>query len=35
MYYILLDEVQHVNEFEDVINSYLKVNECGCVCNGK
>lgn len=25
MYYILLDEVQHVTEFEDVLNSYLKV----------
>lgn len=24
-YYILLDEVQHVAEFEDVLNSYLKV----------
>ncbi len=25
MYYIMLDEVQHVSEFEDVLNSYLKV----------
>ena len=25
MYYIMLDEVQLVNEFEDVLNSYLKV----------
>lgn len=25
MYYILLDEVQHVKEFEDVLNSYLKI----------
>ncbi len=25
MYYIILDEVQHVAEFEDVLNSYLKV----------
>ena len=25
MYYILLDEVQHVNDFEDVLNSYLKI----------
>lgn len=24
MYYVLLDEVQHVPEFEDVLNSYLK-----------
>ena len=25
MYYILLDEVQHVDDFEDVLNSYLKI----------
>lgn len=25
MYYILLDEVQYVSEFEDVLNSYLKI----------
>ncbi|MDR0970238.1 MAG: ATP-binding protein [Lentimicrobiaceae bacterium] len=25
MYYIMLDEVQHVKEFEDVLNSYLKI----------
>ena len=25
MYYILLDEIQHVPEFEDVLNSYLKI----------
>lgn len=25
MYYILLDEIQLVNEFEDVLNSYLKI----------
>ncbi len=25
MYYRLLDEVQHVPEFEDVLNSYLKI----------
>lgn len=25
MYYILLDEVQHVPEFEEVLNSYLKI----------
>jgi len=25
MYYIMLDEVQHVSEFEDVLNSYLKI----------
>ena len=26
MYYILLDEIQHVREFEDVLNSYLKID---------
>ena len=26
MHYILLDEVQHVPEFEDVLNSYLKID---------
>lgn len=25
MYYILLDEVQCVKDFEDVLNSYLKI----------
>lgn len=25
MYYIMVDEIQHVDEFEDVLNSYLKV----------
>lgn len=25
MYYIMIDEIQHVAEFEDVLNSYLKV----------
>jgi len=25
MYYILVDEIQHVAEFEDVLNSYLKI----------
>ena len=25
MYYILLDEIQLVPEFEDVLNSYLKI----------
>ena len=28
MYYILLDEVQLVDEFEDVLNSYLKTFFC-------
>ena len=25
MYYIMIDEIQHVKEFEDVLNSYLKI----------
>ena len=25
MYYILIDEIQHVSDFEDVLNSYLKI----------
>lgn len=25
MYYIMIDEIQHVEEFEDVLNSYLKI----------
>lgn len=25
MYYIMVDEIQHVIEFEDVLNSYLKI----------
>ena len=25
MYYIMVDEIQHVAEFEDVLNSYLKI----------
>lgn len=25
MHYVMLDEVQHVDEFEDVLNSYLKI----------
>lgn len=32
MHYVLLDEVQMVSEFEDVLNSYLHV-KCRCVCN--
>ena len=27
MYYILLDEIQLVNEFEDVLNSYLNIKK--------
>ncbi|MFR7812748.1 MAG: ATP-binding protein, partial [Butyricimonas faecihominis] len=34
MYYILLDEVQHVNEFEDVLNSYLKVKNADVYVTG-
>ena len=29
MYYILLDEVQMVSEFEDVLNSYLHIPNAG------
>ncbi|MDE7136296.1 MAG: ATP-binding protein [Muribaculaceae bacterium] len=25
MYYVMIDEIQHVDEFEDVLNSYLKI----------
>ena len=34
MYYILLDEVQHVGEFEDVLNSYLKVKNADVYVTG-
>ena len=34
MYYILLDEVQHVPEFEDVLNSYLKVENVDIYVTG-
>ena len=34
MYYILLDEVQHVSEFEDVLNSYLKVENADIYVTG-
>ncbi len=34
MYYILLDEVQHVAEFEDVLNSYLKINNADVYVTG-
>ena len=34
MYYILLDEIQHVNEFEDVLNSYLKVKNADVYVTG-
>mgnify|MGYP002624838040 CR=1 FL=1 len=34
MYYILLDEVQHVDEFEDVLNSYLKIDNADVYVTG-
>lgn len=34
MYYILLDEVQHVKEFEDVLNSYLKIKNADIYVTG-
>ena len=34
MYYILLDEVQHVPEFEDVLNSYLKIGNADVYVTG-
>ncbi|MDL2221495.1 ATP-binding protein [Parabacteroides sp. OttesenSCG-928-N08] len=34
MYYILLDEVQHVKEFEDVLNSYLKIKNVDVFVTG-
>lgn len=34
MYYILIDEVQHVPEFEDVLNSYLKVENADVYVTG-
>jgi len=34
MYYILLDEVQHVDEFEDVLNSYLKIENADIYVTG-
>lgn len=34
MYYILLDEVQHVKEFEDVLNSYMKVKNADVYVTG-
>ena len=34
MYYILLDEVQHVPEFEDVLNSYLKIENADIYVTG-
>lgn len=34
MYYILLDEVQHVSNFEDVLNSYLKIDNADIYVTG-
>ena len=34
MHYILLDEVQHVPEFEDVLNSYLKIDNADVYVTG-
>ncbi|MBP1615371.1 MAG: family ATPase [Bacteroidetes bacterium] len=34
MYYILLDEVQNVREFEDVLNSYLKIDNADVYVTG-
>ena len=35
MYYILLDEVQHVDDFEDVLNSYLKIENADVYVTGR
>ena len=34
MYYILIDEVQLVDEFEDVLNSYLKIKNADVYVTG-
>ena len=34
MYYILLDEIQLVNDFEDVLNSYLKIENADVYVTG-
>ena len=34
MYYILIDEIQHVREFEDVLNSYLNVDNADVYVTG-
>jgi len=33
VHYIMIDEIQHVSEFEDVLNSYLKMPKRRCLCN--
>jgi len=34
MYYIMIDEIQLVNEFEDVLNSYLKIENADVFVTG-
>lgn len=34
MYYIILDEVQYMNEFEDVLNSFLHIPNCDVYVTG-
>lgn len=34
MYYIMVDEIQHVVEFEDVLNSYLKIENADVYVTG-
>lgn len=34
MYYIMVDEIQHVAEFEDVLNSYLKIENADIYVTG-
>ena len=34
MYYILLDEVQYVSEFEDVLNSFLHIENADTFVTG-
>lgn len=34
MYYILIDEIQLVSEFEDVLNSYLKIENADVYVTG-
>lgn len=34
MYYILIDEIQHVSDFEDVLNSYLKIENADVYVTG-
>lgn len=34
MHYVMIDEIQHVNEFEDVLNSYLGMNNVDVYVTG-